>query len=491
MKIKKTILVLVCLLFILTPIQVSATNNQSIDTWKATAIISPEAGELKASGEIQIKFHRFMIDEMNVDHYDIYLDDQKVKEVDNLDQSVIVTSIYVTQTDYYQLRVVAVTEEKYEFSSSIRKFLIAKKGLNIDDKAVTVPVADMQESWYYNWSYTPSVNVMGNKEFVPMIWDENSVSWLESEEVNEYQTVLGFNEPDLANQANLSVEEAISYHYLFSDSGLRIGSAVTSYPTNEWYQNYAKNIKMTEIDFIPVHIYYDWAGEGMADAFLEAIDTLYEMYHKPIWVTEFGLSNVGLYGANSNYDEAQEQISQYLQDTINGLEAREYVERYTWFNFSVDDAGGGKTALYDQETGLLTPLGELYQSLGNPDVTDVDLNDEYVEDNNQIVDDSDNNDDQDNNDVEESIPPMNETENSNSHLDSQEQNLNNEEQPLPSSDEKEIVEPMTNDSHSVNNMKESSVNTGDTTNVIEFMVLMVLSSVCFQLIRKKRSLLGN
>ncbi len=80
---------------------------------------------------------------------------------------------------------------------------------------------------------------------------------------------------------------------------------------------------------------------------------------------------------------------------------------------------------------------------------------------------------------------MNETKNSNSHLDFQEQNLINEEQPLLSSDEKEIVEPMTNDSHSVNNVKEPSVNTGDTTNVIE---LMVLSGVCFQLIRKKISL---
>ncbi len=91
-----------------------------------------------------------------------------------------------------------------------------------------------------------------------------------------------------------------------------------------------------------------------------------------------------MYCTNFNYDESQEQISQYLQDTINGLAEWKYVERYTWFNFRVDDAGGGKTALYDQETGLLTPLSELYQSLGNLDVTDVDLNDELVEDSNHL-----------------------------------------------------------------------------------------------------------
>ena len=32
---------------------------------------------------------------------------------------------------------------------------------------------------------------------------------------------------------------------------------------------------MDDIDFIPVHIYYDWGGEGMANAFLNMIDETY------------------------------------------------------------------------------------------------------------------------------------------------------------------------------------------------------------------------
>lgn len=369
------------------PIKVMAQeNNNRFDSWKVSAIITPEAQELKAAGKIDVTFKQFIVDDIVIDHYDIYIDGQKVNTVYTNDKEILTTSVYLTKTDYYQLQVVAVTKDNHEFSSNIRKFLVCKKGLNIDDKAVNTPVANMQESWYYNWSYTPSTNVTGNKEFVPMIWDENSLSWLESDQVANYKAVLGFNEPDLANQANLTVLEAVSYQDLFTKTDLRIGSPATSYPTNEWYQEYGKTVNMDDIDFIPVHIYYDWAGEGMAQAFLEAIDTLYQLYHKPIWVTEFGVANSGLYGANSNYDEAYEQISTYLKETIAGLEARDYVERYTWFNFDDDDINGGKTALYDQQTGQLTKLGELYKSLGNPNIEGIDLNDEYVEDAGYYVD---------------------------------------------------------------------------------------------------------
>lgn len=380
MKIKKIVLVLICLVCALMPIKVSAQEGTSyrFDSWKNETIISPEAGELKASGEILVKFKSMDIDNIKVDHYELYIDGSKVKSVRDNGEKIIESSVYLTQTDYYSLQVVAITESNHEISSNIRKFMISKKGLNIDDKAVLAPESDMQESWYYNWGVEPSDKVDESKEYVPMIWNSNTVSWLESEEKDNYSVVLGFNEPDLENQANMTVEEAASYQKMFSESGLRVGSAVTTYPLNEWYQEYAQTIDMDEVDFIPVHIYYDWAGDGMAEAFLEAIDNLYETYHKPIWVTEFGIANPGLYGANSNYKEAKKQIATYLKETIAGLEARDYVERYTWFNFSVNDASGGKTALYDQESGELTELGELYKTIGNPEVEGVNLEDEYV-----------------------------------------------------------------------------------------------------------------
>ena len=247
MKIKKLLIVLVCLLTSLMPVKIMAQeNNNRFDSWKTSAIITPEAKELKPAGNIDVAFKQFAVDDIVIDHYDIYIDGQKVNVVFADGKDILKTSIYLTKTDYYQLQVVAVTKDNHEFSSNIRKFQVCKKGLNIDDKAVNAPVANMQESWYYNWSYTPSTNVTGSKEFVPMIWDENSLSWLESDQVANYTTILGFNEPDLTNQANLSVLQAASYQDLFTETGLRIGSPATSYPTNEWYQEYGKTVATVE-----------------------------------------------------------------------------------------------------------------------------------------------------------------------------------------------------------------------------------------------------
>lgn len=383
MKKHKIIVMLAALLLILMPVPVYAQNETEnrFDVWKTSAIISPESGELKASGDIAIAFHHFAITGIEIDHYDIYLDGEKEKTVEETGKQVINTSLYITKTDYYLLQVVAVSNDQFEFSSSIRKFLVSKKGLNVDDEMVKTKIEDMNESWYYNWGYLPSDYVKDNKEFVPMVWGRDSISWLKSDDVNQYSIILGFNEPDLANQANISVSEAVSYQDTFTCTLKRIGSCAVSYPLNQWFDEYMAQIDTDVIDFIPVHIYYDWAGEGMADAFLQAIDTLYEKYRKPIWITEFGISNSGLYGVSSQYDEAFLQLEAYMKDVINGLEQREYVERYTWFNFNENDSNGGKTAIYSQETGKLTELGKLYKSLGNPDIEGIDLQDEYVEDN--------------------------------------------------------------------------------------------------------------
>lgn len=387
MKIKKIITALLVLLITIAPVKIDAKEKTNrFDNWKETAIIAPDTGQLKASGEIEVIFNQFDNEDIVIDHYDLYLDGNKVNSVKASDEAIIKTTIYLTKTDYYLLQVVAVSNLNHEFSSNVRKFRVAKKGLNIDDQTVKTTVDEMEESWYYNWSSRPSSKVSGDKEFVPMIWGKDNLSWLESDSINDYSSVLGFNEPDLSNQANMSALEAASYQEMFTNTNLRIGSCAVSYPLNEWFSEYASNIDMTNIDFIPVHIYYDWGGDGMAEAFLEAIDTLYQTYHKPIWITEFGLSNSGLYGANSSYEDADKQIAAYMEEVIAGLESRDYVERYTWFNFNENDLNGGKTALYSQETGKLTPLGELYKSLGNPDIEGIDLNDEYVEDSGYYVD---------------------------------------------------------------------------------------------------------
>lgn len=369
------------LLFTPTKVYGEERVTNRFDDWKTTAIISPKSGELKAAGPIEIEFKQLDLENVKIDHYDLYLDGDKPQDtIESSGEETLIGEVYTTEVAVHNLQVVAVTDDNHEISSNVRKILVSKKGLNIDDKAVKNTVENMNESWYYNWGINESNYVSDNKEFVPMIWNQDSLSWLQSEDAQKYSTILGFNEPDLESQANIAVETAAGYQEKFTESGLRVGSpAMASYPLNDWYQQYSKIVEMDDIDFIPVHIYYDWAGEGMAEAFLKVIDETYAKYGKPIWVTEYGIANEWLYGAHCS-DKNVKDIKQYMKDTIAGLEERDYVERYTWFNFGLDSNVGGKTALYNQDDGKLTQLGELYASLGNPDTEGIDLNDEYIED---------------------------------------------------------------------------------------------------------------
>ena len=66
-------------------------------------------------------------------------------------------------------------------------------------------------SWCYNWGVAPVGTAMKDIEFVPMIWDEKHVNPKDLATVQTSgKVLLTFNEPDAKNQANITVEEALS-----------------------------------------------------------------------------------------------------------------------------------------------------------------------------------------------------------------------------------------------------------------------------------------
>ena len=57
-----------------------------------------------------------------------------------------------------------------------------------------------------------------------------------------------------------------------------------------------KKMKQEKMDddmaFLALHHYWNWHTKEGAEAFLKIIDETWEMYKKPIWITEFALSGV-------------------------------------------------------------------------------------------------------------------------------------------------------------------------------------------------------
>ena len=82
-------------------------------------------------------------------------------------------------------------------------------------------------------------------------------------------------------------------------------------------------------------------------------------YQKPIWVTEFAVADwTGKYPGGYDVN----LVSQFMKDARAGLEARDFVERYTWKTRTLADTNLGTSSLFNDD-GTLTALGAIYAAL--------------------------------------------------------------------------------------------------------------------------------
>ena len=221
--------------------------------------------------------------------------------------------------------------------------------------------SDSKGHWFYHWGNTPREEIPEGLEYVPMFWGKGSVN---EENLNNIQQliaegrvnyVLGFNEPDGAAQANMTVDEAVERWDELESLGVPLGSPATVNPLNDWMQDFmqraeAENLR---VDFVTLHSY----GGPNPARFISKVKRTYELYGKPIWITEFAVADWGATSAENNrYSE--EEVMEFMSVVLPALDQIEYVHRYTWF----DGAGRvplASSALFDED-GNITPLGQLY-----------------------------------------------------------------------------------------------------------------------------------
>lgn len=202
-----------------------------------------------------------------------------------------------------------------------------------------------------------------------MMWTYSSTEskMIERLKKTGYKYLLAYNEPDFTDQANLTVDEVVDAWPDFMNKGIQISSPATALCppwSKDWFQPFMEQIDADDnlsIDFIALHHYWNWYSDEGVQAFLDLIDQTYEMYHKPIWITEFAIS-----GDPGKNQEQLDAVIGYMKGVIPGLEERDYVERYAWFSFGSKDSRNGASALYDISTGEFTELGKLYSSVGIP-----------------------------------------------------------------------------------------------------------------------------
>ncbi len=126
-------------------------------------------------------------------------------------------------------------------------------------------------SWYYNWKRTTNCPEDENIEFIPMIWseyflkDDNYDRYFVPLIGSEYPALLGYNEPNLEGQADMSVEKALQYWPMLEKTGLRLGSPATTGRSGlDWTIEFMKGAKTRgyRVDFLALHWYGDCSSTG-------------------------------------------------------------------------------------------------------------------------------------------------------------------------------------------------------------------------------------
>ncbi|WP_414898783.1 glycosyl hydrolase [Rhodovulum sp. YEN HP10] len=129
-------------------------------------------------------------------------------------------------------------------------------------------LGDLGFEWYYTWSDWPLYDAGPSPdpaEFVGMARDERMVGQAALDRIlaARADTLLGFNEPDLARQADREVAEALALWGALQATGLRLVSPAASQEqtlgAESWLGRFMDGaaVQGLRVDVVAVHYYSD------------------------------------------------------------------------------------------------------------------------------------------------------------------------------------------------------------------------------------------
>lgn len=224
-------------------------------------------------------------------------------------------------------------------------------------------VTNLKVKWIYNWTSKRPAGLPEGVEWVPMVFKDNesqfaakAVEEIRADLANKPSAVLGFNEPEGKDQANMTVEQALSAWPKLEELNLPLGSPAGVHADSPWMQSFMKEAlkRKYRIDFITIH----WYGGPTASQFLSHIDKIARLYKRPLWITEFCPADWTATKTGKNQHE-EKDVLRFIKDALPRLERSNDVERYAWFGTAPGNTPTGCSALCDA-SGALTKLGEAY-----------------------------------------------------------------------------------------------------------------------------------
>ncbi|MCD8313951.1 MAG: glycosyl hydrolase [Bacteroidales bacterium] len=236
-----------------------------------------------------------------------------------------------------------------------------------------IPLLGPGITWDYNWGTTLSSTAASyfsqyGIDFCPMTWNGNySESNIASCVQNGSEYLLGFNEPNLTDQANMTPSQAAELWpdvvAIAKKYGLKLISPAMNYGTLSGYSDPCTwldeffaidGISLDDIDGIAVHCYMNTLSG------LKSYIEKFSKYGKPIWLTEFC-------GYSGSAISASSQIN-YMVECINYLESNDNVARYAWFIPRGNAVANVNNELLTSKTPVaLTDIGTVFVNMSTWD----------------------------------------------------------------------------------------------------------------------------
>ncbi len=197
--------------------------------------------------------------------------------------------------------------------------------------------SEVKAHWWYNWNLDQNSPL--DREYAAIRqtrwWPGMDQNWA----TREISHVLGYNEPDHADQANLSVATAIGAWPDVLWPGLRAGSpAPTDGGLSGWLYTFVDQADADglRVDYVAVHYYRSFANNnnpaGVANQFYNFLRGVYDRTKRPVWITEWNN------GANwtGDPDPTEAQQADAVEAMITMLDDAPFVERYALYNWVED-----------------------------------------------------------------------------------------------------------------------------------------------------------
>jgi hypothetical protein len=230
-------------------------------------------------------------------------------------------------------------------------------------------VSIIDYSWWYNWGPSAGDENSVGKEFIPMIWGRGNLAQTTLDQLpTSASAILGFNEPNMRKQANMTPAEACDLWPQLEAAAERIGASLGSPGVNhckpasgyapqsgcsedpfDWLLEFTEACPSARMDFIHTHYY-----GCNATAVIDYVTALSNSFSRPVWLTEFSCPS-----------NTVARTLEYMQEILPLLEAlpTSILARYAWFAQRTNPTSIQQNCslLVDGSTEL-TEIGSYYSS---------------------------------------------------------------------------------------------------------------------------------